>query len=141
MRLQIKTLAGPLVPIEVADRATVNDLKRRIHDACPEAACKKIRLMKPQRGGKFSELVKSEKLLSSIGMKDGAELSLVFDEFQEFKRVLLLSLRFECVFRFYHLDMRMYWSGSKRQNVYNLYEGIWRFCFSGSWFSIFFERN
>jgi hypothetical protein len=91
MLLHISTLSGSLPPIDVPVDATTQDLKRRIQIVCPETANRKMRLMKSENVNKgaavkFVEL-KMDKLLSSYGVKDGSQLSVVFGGYHVIDRV------------------------------------------------------
>ena len=91
MLLHISTLSGSLPPVEVPADATTKELKRRIQSFCPETANRKMQLMKSEnvkKGAtvKYIEL-KMDKLLSSYGIKDGSQLSVVFGEYHVIDRV------------------------------------------------------
>jgi hypothetical protein len=88
MLLNISTLSGCLPPIEVSHDATTGDLKRRIQEVCPETASKRLRVMqRHEPSDEFAELDQIDQRLSSRGVSDGSELSLVIEELRAVDRV------------------------------------------------------
>jgi hypothetical protein len=95
MLLHIKTLSGGLPTIDVPADATTNDLKRRIYDICPETVSKRLRVMKSKGAraqNKFIELKRMHQPIASYGVKDGSELSMVFEDFHVLNVVFELIL-------------------------------------------------
>ena len=88
MLLNINTLSGCLPPIEVPSDATTRELKRRIQEVCPGTASKRLRVMqRHEPSDQFTELEQIDQSLSSCGVSDGSELSLVIDEYRAADRV------------------------------------------------------